>query len=439
MLNLVLLLACPKPTSPDASPTGTPVQLALDPTMPSLCISQVPESGRLKGGSAAWAAATEHLISGDLAQASAMLSDAGAHAGLDSARVALAILENRIEDARALSRDLVNAWPSDPCLNQTAALIYLYVREPALARTHATDAWRLAPEDPDVQYLYGLTQLAAGESDKALTAMRGVITSNPGHPGASYLLGSEYLSRGHTDLALPLLEDALAGGINVTGPLAEAYYRDGHTGAYVRIASMVGWPMGDGGSIAASEDPLATWKTLLGLGEEGQLIATFVTSRGEIDCTLFWESAPLTVSSFVGLSTGRIGWLDPATGAVRQTPLYSGTIFHRVIPEFMIQGGDPEGVGSGGPGYRFHDEIDPTRSFDRPGVLAMANSGPNTNGSQFFITEVPVPHLDGRHTIFGQCDGAQLGVIKEIARVEKGDGDVPIEPVVLEEVRVVGR
>ena len=105
----------------------------------------------------------------------------------------------------------------------------------------------------------------------------------------------------------------------------------------------------------------------------------------------------------------------------------------------MIQAGDPEGKGTGGPGYRFHDEIDPQFGFDRPGVLAMANSGENTNGSQFFITEVPVPHLNGRHTIFGQCDGQQLSVVKAIARVETTPGDVPVEPVVIEEIRVWGR
>ncbi|MFT5685459.1 MAG: peptidyl-prolyl cis-trans isomerase A (cyclophilin A) [Myxococcota bacterium] len=439
MLNLALLLACPKPTSPDTTPVGTPVQLALDPTMPSLCISQVPEAGRLKGNAAAWSDATAHLTAGNLPQATAALTAASDHPGIDSARVALAVLEGRPEDARALARDLVNAWPTDPCLNQTAALIYLYAREPTLARTHATDAWRLAPEDPDVLYLYGLTQLSAGDSDKATTAMRGVIANRPGHPGASYLLGSEYLSRGHSDLALPLLEDALAGGINVTGPLAEAYYRDGRTSDYIRIASLVGWPIGDGGSIAEAADPLAAWKSHLGIGEGDQLIATFVTSMGEIDCMLYWESAPLTVSSFVGLATGRIEWRDPVTDQLRQDPLYSNTIFHRVIPEFMIQAGDPAGNGTGGPGYRFHDEIDPKRHFDKPGVLAMANSGPSTNGSQFFITEVPVPHLDGMHTIFGQCDGEQLGTIKAIARVEQGADNVPVEPVRLEEIRVVGR
>ena len=439
MLTLALLLACPKPTGPDAIAEGTPVYLSLDPTMPRVCISPVSAAGRMKGAAAAWADATGHLTRGDTAQAAGALAEAGEHPGIDSARVGLAILENRPEDARSLIRDLVNAWPEDHCLNQTASLIYMHAREPALARTHATDAWRLAPEDPDVLFLYGLTQLASGESDEASRAMRGVVAAAPGHPGASYVLGSEYLSRGHSDLALPLLEAALAGGINVTGPLAEAYFRDGRTGDYMRLASSIGWPVGDGGRIAEAEDPLAAWKDLLGVGESGQLIATFVTSMGEIDCMLHWQSAPLTISSFVGLSRGTIPWRDPDSRQVREDALYTQTTFHRVIPEFMIQGGDPAGDGTGGPGYRYHDEINPAHRFDKPGVLAMANSGPNTNGSQFFITEVPVPHLDGLHTIFGQCDGEQLSTIKAIARVPADASNLPVEPVTLEEIRITGR
>ena len=207
----------------------------------------------------------------------------------------------------------------------------------------------------------------------------------------------------------------------------------------MRIASMVGWPLGDQGRIAEADDPLSAWKALLGVGAGDQLIATFVTAQGSIDCELFWQAAPLTVSSFVGLAQGRIAWRDPTTGQDRLEPLYDETVFHRVIPEFMIQGGDPAGNGTGGPGYRFHDEIDPTLRFDKPGVLAMANSGANTNGSQFFITEVPVPHLDGRHTIFGQCDGQQLSVIKAIARVPASAENLPLEPVVLQAVQIRGQ
>src|SRR5271157_3290334 len=131
--------------------------------------------------------------------------------------------------------------------------------------------------------------------------------------------------------------------------------------------------------------------------------AIIQTTAGNITCTLFPGKAPLTVANFIGLATGTKAWKDPKTGQMMHTPLYDGTIFHRVIPNFMIQGGDPIGTGSGDPGYSFKDEFTPDLTFDQPGRLAMANSGPNTNGSQFFITEVPTPHLNGKHTIFGQC------------------------------------
>src|SRR5271157_2776631 len=143
--------------------------------------------------------------------------------------------------------------------------------------------------------------------------------------------------------------------------------------------------------------------------------AIIETTDGNITCTLFPDKAPLTVANFIGLANGTKAWKNPKTGEMMHTPLYDGTICHRVIPEFMIQCGDPAGNGTGGPGYAFKDEFSPTLTFNQPGRLAMANSGPNTNGSQFFITEVPTPHLNGKHTIFGQCQN--LDVVKSIARL----------------------
>ncbi len=130
--------------------------------------------------------------------------------------------------------------------------------------------------------------------------------------------------------------------------------------------------------------------------------ATFQTSAGDIVVKLLPEKAPKTVENFLGLAEGTREWKDPRSGQTVKRPLYDGTVFHRVIPQFMIQGGDPLGTGTGGPGYRFADEIGPDNKFDRAGLLAMANAGPNTNGSQFFITEVPTPWLDRGHTIFGE-------------------------------------
>jgi peptidyl-prolyl cis-trans isomerase A (cyclophilin A) len=130
--------------------------------------------------------------------------------------------------------------------------------------------------------------------------------------------------------------------------------------------------------------------------------ATFKTSMGDIVVKLFPEKAPKTVENFLALAEGTKEWKDPKSGQTVKKPLYDGTVFHRVIPQFMIQGGDPLGTGTGGPGYKFADEIGPDNKFTKPGLLAMANAGPNTNGSQFFITEVPTPWLDRGHTIFGE-------------------------------------
>jgi len=154
----------------------------------------------------------------------------------------------------------------------------------------------------------------------------------------------------------------------------------------------------------------------------GALIATITTPSGTVRCQLLPDKAPITVANFVGLATGQKPWLDPKTNKVRKNkPYYDGQIFHRVIPDFMIQGGDPTGTGAGGPGYQFGDESSDVKMA--PGVLAMANAGPATNGSQFFITEGTPSYLDGKHTIFGQC--APLDVVKAIARVPRGSGDRP--------------
>ncbi len=170
--------------------------------------------------------------------------------------------------------------------------------------------------------------------------------------------------------------------------------------------------------------------------DTGNPKAILHTTAGDIDCTLFKDKAPVTVENFIGLATGKKDWTNPITKAKKtNTPLYDGTIFHRVIPDFMIQGGDPAGNGTGDPGYKFKDEFSDL-TFDRPGRLAMANSGPNTNGSQFFITEVPTPHLNGKHTIFGQCGPVEL--IKHIARMPRDPStDKPFTAVRTKHVEIV--
>jgi peptidyl-prolyl cis-trans isomerase A (cyclophilin A) len=166
-----------------------------------------------------------------------------------------------------------------------------------------------------------------------------------------------------------------------------------------------------------------------------ELTATLRTTMGTIVVRLFPEQAPKTVANFVGLAEGTTKWTDPRTGAQSTGPLYNGTIFHRVIDSFMLQGGDPLGTGTGGPGYKFEDEFDPSLRFDRPYLLAMANSGANTNGSQFFITSVPTPHLNNRHTIFGEViTGSE--VVDAIGKTQTDRRDRPVSDVVLESVTI---
>ena len=170
----------------------------------------------------------------------------------------------------------------------------------------------------------------------------------------------------------------------------------------------------------------------------GKLMATIETSMGTFHCELFGDKAPMTVANFVGLATGKKAYIDANGTKQTKKPFFDGLTFHRVIPEFMIQGGDPKGTGTGGPGYDFNDEIVPDLKM-QPGTLAMANAGQKptgggTNGSQFFITEIGPDWLNGKHTIFGQCK--EVDLVKQIARVPKEPGDKPTTPVVIKHVTI---
>ncbi|WP_129841438.1 peptidylprolyl isomerase [Streptomyces sp. RFCAC02] len=169
-----------------------------------------------------------------------------------------------------------------------------------------------------------------------------------------------------------------------------------------------------------------------------QLLATLKTNRGDIVVRLFPNHAPKTVKNFVELAEGSREWIHPATGERSSDKLYDGTVFHRVISGFMIQGGDPLGNGTGGPGYKFQDEIHPDLAFTRPYLLAMANAGPGTNGSQFFITVAPTTWLTGKHTIFGEVtDPESQKVVDAIATTATDRGtDRPVEDVVIESVTI---
>jgi peptidyl-prolyl cis-trans isomerase A (cyclophilin A) len=192
------------------------------------------------------------------------------------------------------------------------------------------------------------------------------------------------------------------------------------------------------GARAADDDPAKGNFTLddatKGLAGQGPLTAKIETTLGVFTCELYDKQAPMTVANFVGLARGVRPWKDPKTDQWVKKPLYDGLIFHRVIPGFMVQGGDPLGVGTGNPGYKFGDEFAPDLKFDKPALLAMANAGPGTNGSQFFITEGTPSHLTGRHTIFGKCD--PLSLVTKITGVDRGPRDKPKTDVVMKKVTI---
>jgi len=182
-------------------------------------------------------------------------------------------------------------------------------------------------------------------------------------------------------------------------------------------------------SINSMAQEKVDWKNIPGV------YAEFDTTMGMIVCRLFADEAPKTVANFTELAEGKKEFTDQTTGKNVKKPFYDGLIFHRVIPKFMIQGGDPSGTGRGGPGYRFEDEFHHTLRFDKPGRLAMANSGPNTNGSQFFITIVPTPWLDGRHSIFGQVVEGQE-IVGKIENSDRNNQDRPVQDIVIKKLTI---
>ena len=205
----------------------------------------------------------------------------------------------------------------------------------------------------------------------------------------------------------------------------------------ISVACSAAWPQTTPASPAApANKPATTAKPVTVSSPE--LTAVIDTTAGKLSCTLFPDKAPLGVANFVGLANGSKDWTNPVSRAKKHgVPLYDGTIFHRVIPEFMIQGGDPAGNGTGDPGFAFKNETSPDLKFDRPGRLAYANSGPDTNGSQFFITEVPYPNLNGGYTLFGQCDAASVELVKQIARMGRDPNDRPYRPVKINHITIV--
>ncbi|WP_233104078.1 peptidylprolyl isomerase [Haliangium ochraceum] len=202
--------------------------------------------------------------------------------------------------------------------------------------------------------------------------------------------------------------------------------------AEVDTATATEEPADDGRVAAPTADDLAEYtKDLEG---EGPLMATIATTTGTFHCELFEKQVPMTVANFVGLARGLKPWRDPKTRAIKETPFYDGILFHRVIPNFMVQTGDPLGQGTGGPGYTFGDEIDKSLRHDKGGLLSMANAGPGTNGSQFFITEKATPWLDDKHAIFGQCD--EVDLVKQMTSVPRDSADRPRTDIKIDSVTI---
>ena len=223
---------------------------------------------------------------------------------------------------------------------------------------------------------------------------------------------------------MPLLRSTALFAFAVLIPAAFAQ-APASTPAPAAAAAPADLPDAPGSNLKA--DPIPTGPTLV-----------IDTTMGRLTCKTFPSIAPTAVDNFVGLAEGTKGWTDPNTHAkVQGKRFYDGLSFHRVIPGFMIQGGDPNGDGSGDAGYYFKNEVDPSLSFSTGGRLAMANSGPDTNGTQFFITEQPVAELDGKYTIFGQCDGPSVDLVASIARVPRNSNDKPLTPVTIQHITVV--
>jgi peptidyl-prolyl cis-trans isomerase A (cyclophilin A) len=205
--------------------------------------------------------------------------------------------------------------------------------------------------------------------------------------------------------------------------MRNAFISSGFISFVLLIASVCAWAQSTTQTAPAAKVPVHA--------AAGPPTAVIDTTAGKMTCTLFPDKAPIGVENFIGLATGTKDWKNPVSGASKHgVPLYDGTIFHRVIAGFMIQGGDPKGDGTGDPGYKFKNEVSSDLMFDRPGRMAYANSGPNTNGSQFFITEVATPHLNGSYTIFGQCDDATVALVKQIAHMATDPmNDRPFRPI----------
>jgi peptidyl-prolyl cis-trans isomerase A (cyclophilin A) len=407
-----------------------PVWLDLDPLRPRICVSMVPGAGRFKKKDAeGWSDIRRMLESGELSAAIRRSDELKRHPAQRTVRAAAYILGK----GQAIDlRPLVEKYPDDACLSVMAASVALKRGDVPGMIANVERAYAVMPDQPDVAELYALAGSTATERKERFEA---AVEASPNDLSLRYSVAQLAESDGDFPTAVAGYRKVYdLGYTEVSDKLEKMALQTGDLDTYLTLAIDDTSPV-RGPGFEGVEDRKQAYLDWLGLESITQpLYAVLETSQGDLVCQLWPDNAPVTVMNFVGLARGDQTWTR--NGREVQEPLYDDTLFHRVIPEFMVQAGDPDGTGRGSPGYRFADEPTPRASFDRPGLLGMANSGADTNGSQFFITEVPTPHLSGKHTIFGQCEPESVELVKRIARVPRGKSDKPDTDVMLRTVRI---
>lgn len=415
-LFALALVACGPKSSPNkATPAPDPVWIEVNPSTPGVCIPFVGEAE--PDVVAVWTQSVGALEARDLAVAQSSIPEGASHPAYDTLGGIQAMLSGDPQQAAIALDGVLAAYPNDPCLLSSSATAQQLLGRVDEAEQRVAIALSVAPDDPEIALIYAFLA-PLDKAAAAFPALEKGATERPERRAFAIALGIAAITQGDAASATGWLRQAYDSGEEAVAlMLLQAYRAAKQPGEYLRFASELGMPLGDDGLLATADDPVASFHTLLGKKDGESLVATVRTDHGDLECVLFPEEAPITVGNFVGLATGTQPWTHPDGGS-SAGPMYADMVFHRVIPEFMVQTGDPLADGTGGPGYRFPDELHATLRFDRPGRLAMANSGPDSNGSQFFVTEVPTPHLDGRHTIFGQCTPASVERVIAIARDE---------------------
>ena len=427
-LATALLVGCAGRGAPkNAAPAPNDAWLIFEPSAPALCLPWLGEPD--EAVVAQWRQVVSRLQAHDVAAARSELGPVGpdSHPALQGLGATVALVTRDVGAAAGRLDSLLRDAPESTCLLATSAQAQNALGNRQEAATRIGLAQRLARDDAEVALVFAFMS-PVEEASRAIPALEAGATVSPERLAFAVALGAAAITTGDAERAVTWLERAHECGDELsTAMLLMAYRGAERTDDYLRLAARMGLPVP--GDLATDETPLDTLLEGFGVARGEHVPVTLHTSLGDAHCELFPEVAPITVNSFLGLATGTIPWITP-DGDLGQGPLYRDLPFHRVIPEFMVQTGDPEGTGKGGPGYRFPDEVDNQLRFDEPGRLAMANGGPDSNGSQFFITEKPARHLDGRHTIFGQCDEASVSLVERIARAD--------EVVTLESVEVPG-